>query len=287
MSRKTKLETPRILHSTTQISMVMHSCHSFRNPVRNFFAKFINNRSSVIRAVLICAIILIFTGCSKSEKTASRTQKTTVSVSDVIQQRIAEEDSTNAAYENTISAPAETSANIASPAQATAVTNTLTQSDPTTLSAVTASASVATTNTTPQPLVPATATTPAHKKPDPIKTENVSVDVDLTTLSSTMVYSEVLNIMTYPETYVGKTIKMRGIFAYYHDEQTGQYYFGCIIQDATACCAQGIEFILTDDYLFPDDYPEEGEIVTVAGEFLIYQENDLNYFTLKDSKLLI
>ena len=102
-----------------------------------------------------------------------------------------------------------------------------------------------------------------------------------------MVYSEVLNIMTYPETYVGKTVKMRGIFAYYHDEQTDQYYFGCIIQDATACCAQGIEFILTDDYLFPDDYPTEGEIVTVAGEFDIYKENGLDYFTLRHSKLLV
>ena len=122
---------------------------------------------------------------------------------------------------------------------------------------------------------------------EPIKSENVSVDVDLTALSSTMVYSEVLNIMTYPQTYVGKTVKMRGIFSYYHDEQTDQYYFGCIIQDATACCAQGIEFILTDDYLFPDDYPTEGEIVTVAGEFDIYKENGLDYFTLRNSKLLV
>ena len=36
------------------------------------------------------------------------------------------------------------------------------------------------------------------------------VDVDLTALSSTMVYSEVFNMLNTPENYVGKTIKMTG-----------------------------------------------------------------------------
>ena len=222
---------------------------------------------SAVCAILVSVLCaaLIFTGCSKNETAASRTQKTTASVSDVIQQRMAETDSANAA------ASAESAASVAIPAQiATGTANTTAGTAP---------------STTPQ--TQTTPSAPAHKAPDPIKSESVSVDVDLTTLSSTMVYSEVLNIMTYPETYVGKTVKMRGIFSYYHDEKTDQYYFGCIIQDATACCAQGIEFILTDDYLFPDDYPTEGEIVTVAGEFDIYKENGLDYFTLRNSKLLV
>ena len=36
------------------------------------------------------------------------------------------------------------------------------------------------------------------------------VDVDLTRLSSTMVYSEVYNMMNAPGDYIGKTIKMTG-----------------------------------------------------------------------------
>ena len=39
------------------------------------------------------------------------------------------------------------------------------------------------------------------------------VDVDLTRLSSTMVYSEVYNMMNAPGDYIGKTIKMKGQFA--------------------------------------------------------------------------
>ena len=84
------------------------------------------------------------------------------------------------------------------------------------------------------------------------------IDVDLTVLSSTMVYSQVYEMVYFPENYVGQTVKMEGIYTHYHDDTTGKDYYACFIQDATACCAQGIEFELTDDYVYPDDYPEEG-----------------------------
>ncbi len=93
------------------------------------------------------------------------------------------------------------------------------------------------------------------------------IDVDLTSLSSTMVYSEVYNMVFYPENYVGKTVKMKGSYAIFYDEDMEKYYHTCIISDATACCAQGIEFELTDDYAFPDDYPEEDDVVCVTGTF--------------------
>ena len=48
-----------------------------------------------------------------------------------------------------------------------------------------------------------------------------SVDVDLTTLSSTMVYSEVFNMMMEPIAYEGQTIKMDGNCAIYTDEENG------------------------------------------------------------------
>ncbi|MBQ6196772.1 MAG: hypothetical protein IJK47_05020 [Lachnospiraceae bacterium] len=110
------------------------------------------------------------------------------------------------------------------------------------------------------------------------------VDVDLTKLSSTMVYSEVYNMMVSPEKYIGKTVKMKGLFAYYHDEAADIYYFACIIQDATACCAQGIEFVLTEDYTYPDDYPEVNEEICVVGVFDTYQEGDYTYCTLRNAK---
>ncbi|MCR4667884.1 MAG: hypothetical protein K5774_00740 [Clostridia bacterium] len=112
------------------------------------------------------------------------------------------------------------------------------------------------------------------------------IDVDLTVLSSTMVYSEVYNMMSSPEDYIGKTVKMKGMFTYYHDSATDKYYFACVIQDATACCAQGIEFILTDDYTYPDDYPEIYDEICVAGVFDTYTEGDYLYCTLRDATLI-
>ena len=112
-----------------------------------------------------------------------------------------------------------------------------------------------------------------------------NIDVDLTKLSSTMVYSEVFNMMNKPADYVGKIIKMDGQFTTYHDDSTGTNYFACIIQDATACCAQGMEFVLTEDYSYPADYPQDGDEVVVVGVFDTYMENDYMYCTLKDAVL--
>ena len=115
--------------------------------------------------------------------------------------------------------------------------------------------------------------------------EDSDVDIDLTKLSKTMVYSEVYNIMLNPDDYVGKTMRMGGEYYIFTDEATGNRYFYCVIQDATACCAQGIEFILTDDYRYPDDYPEEGTYLTVSGRFDTYMEGEYLYCTLRDAVL--
>ncbi|MBP5661299.1 MAG: hypothetical protein J6X08_08230 [Lachnospiraceae bacterium] len=136
---------------------------------------------------------------------------------------------------------------------------------------------------------PAAASSVEEKEESVTESESTSeisdVDLDLTQLSKTMVYAEVYNIMMEPETYVGKSIRMNGDYYIYTDETTGQQYFYCVIRDATACCAQGIEFVLTDDYKFPEDYPEEGAFVTVSGRFDTYMEDDLLYCTLRDAVL--
>ena len=110
------------------------------------------------------------------------------------------------------------------------------------------------------------------------------VDLDLTVLSSTMVYSEVYRMMQQPEYYIGKTIRMCGSFAYYRDETSGNEYFACVIADATACCAQGIEFILEGDKSYPTDYPPLGDIITVVGVFDTYTEGPYTYCTLRNAK---
>lgn len=107
------------------------------------------------------------------------------------------------------------------------------------------------------------------------------IDVDLTNMSSTMVYSEVYNMVSSPDNYLGKKVKMKGSFAYGEGED--RYYFACIISDATACCAQGIEFVTKDERNFPDDYPASGDEITVVGVFDTYMEGQYRYCQLIDA----
>lgn len=113
------------------------------------------------------------------------------------------------------------------------------------------------------------------------------IDIDLTSLPAAIVYSEVYHMMAAPEDYIGKTVKMNGAFSYYHDETTGNEYFTCIIKDATACCAQGIEFILSDEYSYPDDYPELGGEICVVGTFDTYMEGQYRYCTLRNAERIL
>lgn len=122
---------------------------------------------------------------------------------------------------------------------------------------------------------------------DPTETTNAgqaevsTVDVDLTKLSSTMVYAEVYNMLVFPDEYLGKLVRMNGVFAY--GEGEGRYYFACIISDATACCSQGIEFVLKDGRKFPDEYPSVGTEITVVGVFDTYYEGTYRYCQLIDA----
>ena len=125
------------------------------------------------------------------------------------------------------------------------------------------------------------------EEPEQTQTSADGVDVDLTVLSSTMVYSEVYNMLLFtPDSYLGKTVKMTGQFSYYEDTTTGNQYFACIIADATACCAQGLEFVWAGEHIYPDDYPEYGTDIIVIGRLESYMENDLMYLHLVDAEVI-
>ena len=111
------------------------------------------------------------------------------------------------------------------------------------------------------------------------------IDVDLTKLSSTMVYSEVYNMMYTPEDYIGKTVKMSGMFVAYTNQDQSQFYPAVIIADATACCSQGLEFVLEGNPAYPEGYPEMGTEITVVGTFETYEEDGNIYCRLQNAKL--
>lgn len=110
-----------------------------------------------------------------------------------------------------------------------------------------------------------------------------SVDFDLTDLGPDILYAEVYSMMVFPDQYLGRTIKVAGIFTVYYDEARDNYHFACFVSDAAACCQQGIEFILDGDKAYPSDYPQEGAEITVTGVFGTYEEDGNTYWALTDA----
>lgn len=114
------------------------------------------------------------------------------------------------------------------------------------------------------------------------------IDVDLTKMSSIMVYSEVYNMMVEPETYIGKTIKIQGPYYASYWDQTDNYYHYVIIEDATACCTQGLEFIWdNNEHQFPDEYPEDYTEVEISGTFNKYEEEGQEFYYIAASDIVI
>lgn len=112
---------------------------------------------------------------------------------------------------------------------------------------------------------------------------NRPVDLDLSAISGTVVYSQVYDMMSEPEAYRGQKIRIRGNLSYYQNPDTKQEYFAAVIADATACCAQGIEFIWKGKHTYPKDYPPLGTQITVTGIFGTYYEEGAMYIQLTDA----
>ena len=125
----------------------------------------------------------------------------------------------------------------------------------------------------------------AEAQTDTLSADENEIDIDLTEMSGTMVYSEVYNMTNSPSDYTGKRVKMSGKFSVYTDKETGKNYFACLIADATACCSQGIEFLLKDEKKYPDEYPELGTEITVVGTFGTYYEGKSRYCQLKNADM--
>lgn len=138
---------------------------------------------------------------------------------------------------------------------------------------------------------PAPSGTVAQPEPSQPQAGAGDVDVDLTTLSSTMVFAEVSSLVYDPIPYLGQRVRMEGIFSVDHaytmegEVDLSQNYFYCIIEDALACCAQGLEFSLAGDYAYPEDYPAEGDTIRVVGTVEFFEVNGFRHLRLGDAVL--
>lgn len=116
-----------------------------------------------------------------------------------------------------------------------------------------------------------TTTTPAPSK----------VNLDLTKMSATMIYSTIFDMLIMPEDYVERIIKVKGWFETYTNPQTGEMYYAVVVPDATACCQQGLEFVWKGNHTYPDDFPKPGQNITVTGIYKMIENDGVTYTYLE------
>ena len=115
------------------------------------------------------------------------------------------------------------------------------------------------------------------------KTNSNKIDVDLNNLNANVVYSQVFLMMTEPDKFIGKRIRMSGQFNVYAAQEGNPSgvteYYAIIIADAQACCQQGIEFVWPG-HTYPDGFPEVKSNASVTGIFEVYTEDGKKYCRL-------
>ena len=115
------------------------------------------------------------------------------------------------------------------------------------------------------------------------KTNSNKIDVDLNNLNANVVYSQVYLMMTEPDKFIGKRIRMSGQFNVYAAQEGNPSgvteYYAIIIADAQACCQQGIEFVWPG-HTYPEGFPEVKSNASVTGIFEVYEENGEKYCRL-------
>lgn len=115
------------------------------------------------------------------------------------------------------------------------------------------------------------------------KTNSNKIDVDLNNLNANVVYAQVFQMMTEPDKFIGKRIRMSGQFNVYAAEEGNPSgvteYYAIIIADAQACCQQGIEFVWPG-HTYPEGFPEVKSNASVTGIFEVYEENGKKYCRL-------
>ncbi len=216
--------------------------------------------------VLISALsmVLVVTGCSGDPQTAGSRLNTENAVDKVLNQKTNSE-----ALEEESKSETETTTDTGS----TTETETTTEAE-------SASAMEATSEPTYGQVVNGDSSVISQYKSE-------GVDVDLTLMGSDLVYATVYQMMSKPEEYEGKTIRIEGKYYASYYPITDKYYNYCLIADALACCSQGLEFELGGDAVYPGDYPSDQSEVIVTGVFETYTEEagqTFYYCRLRDAE---
>lgn len=226
----------------------------------------------LIMSISVLSMLLMVTGCGRASQTAGSRLNTQNAVDKVLNQKTGD-------VEIKSSAGATTEMTTTTEMTITTETTITTEMQATT-ETESASATEPTSEPTYGQVVNGDSSVIAQYKSD-------GVDVDLTLMGSDLIYATVYQMMSKPEEYEGKTIRIEGKYYASYYPLTDKYYNYCLIADAAACCSQGLEFELGGGAVYPDDYPADQSQVIVTGVFETYTEEagqTFYYCRLRDAE---
>ena len=119
---------------------------------------------------------------------------------------------------------------------------------------------------------------------------NEPAEIDLSQFNKQMTYAEILGLHMSPEEYLGKVIKLKGIFDRYCEVDESRnpiqekMHLGIIVSDAMGCCSLPLDFVLAVDKEL-DDLPELGTEITVSGKVTQYEKPWGAMFYLNDAEI--
>ena len=124
------------------------------------------------------------------------------------------------------------------------------------------------------------------ESPAPVTTK---VDYDLSDYNFTMISSFFFQMLIEPETYENKTFKIKGKFQTFDNEEdpSALPYFSVIMNDATMCCQEGIDFVWQGDHKWPADYPEQDQEITIIGKYIVTETDGITYNYILASDILL
>ncbi len=95
------------------------------------------------------------------------------------------------------------------------------------------------------------------------------IDLDLTKMSATMIYSTIFDMLVMAQEYQDKTVKIKGNFNILEDSADGSKHMAILIPDATACCVQGIELFWEEN---PQNYPQQDQEIILTGIYRVVED---------------
>ena len=111
--------------------------------------------------------------------------------------------------------------------------------------------------------------------------EPAAVDLDLSAMPASVAYAQALAMQREPEEYLGRTVRIGGIFNYSEARQCGVV----IVADTTGYCETSMDFSCADEIRYPEDYPPLYSRFTVVGVVSLCGEAESPLLCLTDAGL--